>query len=199
MASQLVQLLSLLVIGVAFYSKPANANQMVIKLPDYKHPELKNAILERQINSANITRSSGVPSFHNKNLHNPFVGKDVKEKNEITDITRNMEVFYSKSATEHQDVSGLYKADYKLPKFPNGLFGWPINSKNTTRASGVANSTILNRHSPLVGKDEKAKNESNVTTRNISMENYDGEQTNIANSQASETPQLQMKKKCQPS
>ncbi|CAL8132063.1 unnamed protein product [Orchesella dallaii] len=210
MASQLVLLLSLLVIGVAFYSKPANANQMVIKLPDYKHPELKNAILERQINSANITRSSGVPSFQNQNLHNPLVGKDVKEKNEITDITGKMsmqnqdaekfnvsigEAFYSKSASEHQHVSGLYKADYKLPKFPNSLFGWPINSRNTTRSSGVANSTILNLHSPLVGKDEKTKNESNVTTRNISMENFDGEPTNIANSQPSETPQLQMKKK----
>ncbi|CAL8119330.1 unnamed protein product [Orchesella dallaii] len=213
MASKLVLLLSLLVTGVTFYSKPANANQMVIKVPDYQPPELKNAFLERQINSENITRSSGAANFSTLSLHNPHVGKDVKEKIEITYITRNMsmqnqdtekvnnsigEAFDSKSASAHQDESyWRYKAAYKLGKFPHDLFQWPFNlsnRKSTTRSSGVANSTIQKLHSPLVGKDEKAKNESNFTTRNISMENNDGEQTNIVNSQASETPQLQMKK-----
>ncbi|CAL8132049.1 unnamed protein product [Orchesella dallaii] len=215
MASQLVLLVSLLVIGVTFSSKPANANQMAIKVPDYKPPELKNAFLERQINSVNITRSSGVTNFPTLSLHNPLVGKDVKEKTEITDITRNMsiqnqdtekvnisigEAVDSKSASAHQaerDSYWRYKADYKLGKFPHDLFQWPFNlsnSKSSNRSSGVAKSTTQKLHSPLVGKDEKAKNESNVTTRNISMEKNDGEQSNIVNSQASGTPQLQMKK-----
>ncbi|CAL8133891.1 unnamed protein product [Orchesella dallaii] len=117
MASQLVLLLSLLVIGVAFYSKSANATKIVIKVPEYKLQQY-NALLERQINSANITGSSE-----------------------------------------------------------------------------VANSTIQTLHNPIVAKDVKAKNESIVSMRNISMENRDAGKANIANSQAPETAQFQMKRK----
>ncbi|CAL8119302.1 unnamed protein product [Orchesella dallaii] len=208
MASQFVLLLSLLVIGVAFYSKPANALQMVMMPPEYELQEPSNAFLGWTINSANITRSSGVANSTIQNPHKSPVGKDVKDKKEITDFTGNMsmqdvekvnvaiaEAFYSKSASAHQDVSDLLKADYKLHKFSNGLFGWPINSKNSTRSSGVANSISPTKQNYHAGKDEKAKNESSVTTRNISMENADGKQTNITNSQDPETPKLQMKKK----
>ncbi|CAL8119294.1 unnamed protein product [Orchesella dallaii] len=171
---------------------------MVMMPPEYELQEPNNAFLGWTRNSANITRSSGVANSTIQNPLNSPVGKDVKDKKEITDFTGKMsmqdvekvniaiakaEAFYSKSASAHQDVSDLLKADYKLQKFPNGLFGWPINIKNTTRSSEVANSIIPTKQNYHVGKDEKAKNESSVTTRNISMENADGEQTNIANSQ----------------
>ncbi|CAL8119340.1 unnamed protein product [Orchesella dallaii] len=186
---------------------PASALQMVIKPPQYELQEPNNAFLERKINSLNITTSSGVANSTIWNRHSPILGKDVKDKKEITDFTTKMsmqdvekvniaiaEAFYSKSASAHQNLSDLYKADYMLQKFPNGLFGWPINSKNTTRSSGVANSISPKMQNYHVGKNEKAKNESSVTTRHISVENKDGEQTNIVNSEASGTPQLQMKK-----